>query len=230
VPYTKEEEQRRRSQIEAPVERTVEDAVLSYHPVRSFEAREVPETLLLKILSLAQRASSEWGVQPWRWLVLRTSEQRQRLAACTSGSPAVATAPLVLVACADVGEWVAASRTFQGRVEAGRMTEAERDEALAAIERICGGDPQQAREFALRNTMLALGTLMLVAQGEGLATGPMGGFDEAEIRRAFELPDSWAVAAVCTLGYPDEAFDRTLRKPLGDIVHWESVGGARSGA
>src|SRR5262245_64445677 len=74
VPYTKEEEQRRRAEIEPPVERTVEDAVLSYHPVRTFEKREVPEEKLLKILSLAQRAPSEWGVQPWRWLILRQRE------------------------------------------------------------------------------------------------------------------------------------------------------------
>ena len=68
---------------------------------------------------------------------------------------------------------------------------------------------------------------LLVAQGEGLATGPMGGFDEERIKEAFRLPEDWAVAAVCALGYPDAEFDRTLRKPLGDIVHWDQPGGQR---
>jgi len=229
VPYTKEEEARRRSEIAPPVERTVEDAVLSYHPVRSFETREVPETLLLKILSLAQRAPSEWGVQPWRWLVLRSREERERLRGSTYGSPAVISAPVVIVACANTREWTEAAVTFRGRVEAGRMSLEEQEEALAALERLCGGDAQRAREFALRNTMLALSALMLVAQGEGLSTGPMGGFDEERLRQTFHLPVEWAVAGVCTLGYPDEAFDRTLRKPLGDIVHWERIGGSRIG-
>jgi hypothetical protein len=57
VPYTKEEEQRRRAEIEPPVERTVEDAVL-VSSVRTFETRVVPRTQLLKILSLAQRSPS----------------------------------------------------------------------------------------------------------------------------------------------------------------------------
>ena len=225
--YTKEEEQRRRAEIEPPVERTVEDAVLSYHPVRSFESRDVSETLLLKILSLAQRSPSEWGVQPWRWLVLRTREQRERVFACTTGSPAILSAPVVIVACANTLEWQEAASTFRGRVEAGRMTQEEHDEAMAALGRLCGENPQNAREFALRNTMLALTTLMIVAQGEGLATGPMGGFDEPRIKKVFELPEEWAVGAVCTIGYPNEEFDRTLRKPLGDIVHWERPGGTR---
>jgi nitroreductase len=228
VPYTKEEEQRRRSEIEPPVERTVEDAVLSYHPVRTFENRTVPEEKLLKILSLAQRAPSEWGVQPWRWLILRQREQREKIFACTSGSPAILSAPVVLVACANINEWIEAKETFKGRVEAGRMTQAEYDEAVAELDRHCGGaNPNGAREFALRNTMMALTALMLVAQGDGLATGPMGGFDEASIKQAFDLPDEWAVAAVCALGYPEEEFDRVLRKPLGDIVHWDRPEGKR---
>lgn len=225
--YTKEEEQRRRSEIEPPVERTVEDAVLSYHPVRTFEPQEVPENQLLKILSLAQRSPSEWGVQPWRWLILRKREQRERIFACTTGSPAILSAPLVIVACANKREWIEAKDTFKGRVEAGRMTQDEYQEAVAELDRLCGQSPQGAREFALRNTMMALTSLMLVAQGEGLATGPMGGFDEERIKKAFELPEDWAVAAVCALGYPDEEFDRTLRKPLGDIVHWDKPGGQR---
>jgi nitroreductase len=229
VPYTKEEEQRRRSEIEAPVERTVEDAVLSYHPVRTFEDRRVPDEKLLKILSLAQRAPSEWGVQPWRWVVLRRREQREKVFACTTGSPAVLSAPVVIVACANMREWIEAKETFKGRVEAGRMTQVESDEAVQELDRLCGGSPQGAREFALRNTMMALTALMLVAQGEGLATGPMGGFDESRIKIALDLPDEWAVAAVCALGYPDEEFDRTLRKPLGDIVHWDQIGGTRPG-
>jgi nitroreductase len=229
VSYTKEEEQRRRAEIEPPVERTVEDAVLSYHPVRTFEKREVPEEKLLKILSLAQRAPSEWGVQPWRWLILRQRDQREKVFACTTGSPAILSAPLVLVACANTREWIEAKDTFKGRVEAGRMTQDEYDEAVAELDRLCGGDAagQGGREFALRNTMMALTAFMLVAQGEGLATGPMGGFDEAALQKAFDLPQEWAIAAVCALGYPDEEFDRTLRKPLGDIVHWDKHGGTR---
>ena len=33
--------------------------------------------------------------------------------------------------------------------------------------------------------------------------------------------------SACALGYPDAEFDRTLRKPLGDIVHWDAPGGQR---
>ncbi len=230
MPYTKEEEERRRAEIEPPVERTVEDAVLSYHPVRTFEMREVPESHLLKILSLAQRSPSEWGVQPWRWLILRRRDQREKIFGCTTGSPAILSAPVVIVACANTNEWIEAKTTFQGRVEAGRMTQDEFDEAVKELDRLCGTSPQGAREFALRNTMMALTALMLVAQGEGLATGPMGGFDEGRIKRTFGLPEEWAVAAVCALGFPDEEFDRTLRKPLGDIVHWDTHGGARASA
>ena len=72
--------------------------------------------------------------------------------------------------------------------------------------------------------MLALMTLALVAQGEGLGTGFLGDFDEDGIRKEFDVPDEWVIAAVITLGYPGEDPPKSLRKPLGDVVQWDKIG------
>lgn len=85
--------------------------------------------------------------------------------------------------------------------------------------------PDRAREFAVRNSMLALMTLILVAQAEGLASGFVGACDEAGIRRAFRIPDRWAVAKILTLGYPAEEPPLSLRRPLAEVVDGDGFDG-----
>jgi nitroreductase len=62
------------AQPREPVERTVEDVVLSRQAIRRFADRPVRRELLTKLFSLAQRAPSDWNLQPWRWLGLRGAE------------------------------------------------------------------------------------------------------------------------------------------------------------
>jgi nitroreductase len=62
------------AQPREPVERTVEDVVLSRQAIRRFADRPERRELLTKLFSLAQRAPSDWNLQPWRWLGLRGAE------------------------------------------------------------------------------------------------------------------------------------------------------------
>src|SRR5215831_15475245 len=81
-------------------ERTVEDVILLRRAIRRFAERPVPDELIIKIFSLAQRAPSEWNFQPWRWLVLRQEPDRLRLAPLTYGRMEIRIAPIVVVALA----------------------------------------------------------------------------------------------------------------------------------
>ena len=217
-------------EMEGTRERTVEDVVLSRHSVRRFQDRPVPEDTLLKLFSLAQRAPSDWNLQPWRWLVLSTLAEKERLQGVVPGDSLILRAPAAIVALANTKEWEHAADHLREFVESGRYTEDEFAEKVRQITEVFRGNPERAREFAVKNTMLALMTLALVAQGEGLGTGFIGDFDEAALRAEFEIPDELAVAAVITVGFPSEDPPKSLRKPLGDVVHWQRMGGKRGAA
>ena len=211
-------------EVEGARERTVEDVVLSRHSVRRFQDRSVAEDTLLKLFSLAQRAPSDWNLQPWRWLVLSQLAEKERLQGVVPGDSLVLRAPVAVIALANTKEWEHASEHLREYVESGRYSEEEFTEKVRQITEAFHGQPEKAREFAVKNTMLALMTLALVAQGEGLGTGFIGDFDEAGIRSQFEIPEDLAIAAVTTIGYPSEDPPKSLRKPLGEVVHWQRMG------
>lgn len=229
MPYIGEEELSHAAQGgEGVKERTVEDVVLSRHSIRRFLDRPVSDDTLLKLFSLAQRAPSDWNLQPWRWLVLRDREDRDRLQKLVRGETLVLKAPVAVIALANTKEWEQAPKHLKEHVESGRYTEEQAQAKVKLINDAFRDNPERAREFAVKNTMLALMTLCLVAQSEGLGTGFLGDFDEDVIRKEFGVPDDWAVAAVLTLGYPGEDPPKSLRKPLGDVVQWNRIGGKRT--
>jgi nitroreductase len=211
-------------------ERTVEDVILLRRAIRRFAERPVPDELIVKLFSLAQRAPSEWNFQPWRWLVLRQESDRLRLAPLTYGRMEIRAAPIVVVALANTREWERAPEHLRQQVGAGRLTEEEFEAQLQRTWTHFRGHPERAREFAVANTMLAVMTLTLIAQAEGLGAGFIGTFDEEGIRREFQIPEDWAVATIVTLGFPADDPPRSARKALDDVIHWDRIGGHHPGS
>jgi nitroreductase len=90
-----------------------------------------------------------------------------------------------------------------------------------------------ANHAALYDLGAASSYLTLQAGALGLATHQMAGFDEAAARKAFDIPDDYALGAVIALGYQGEPaalaneqlIDREIaprdRKPLNDFVFSE---------
>jgi len=76
-----------------------------------------------------------------------------------------------------------------------------------------------------RHTMIAVTTMMLVAEAYGLDTAPMEGFDSQAVGRAFGLPADAEVIALVAMGYcraPDKAYGGRLA--LSETVHEEHFG------
>src|SRR6185437_9253686 len=74
------------------------EAIARRRATRHFDpTRPVPDTLLKQVLHLATLAPSGYNLQPWRFVVVRSERNRQRLKACAFGQPKVAEAPVVLI-------------------------------------------------------------------------------------------------------------------------------------
>jgi nitroreductase len=73
--------------------------------------------------------------------------------------------------------------------------------------------------------MIALTTMMLVAETYGLDTAPMEGFDPAAVGREFGLPENAEVIALLAVGFgkdPDKPYGG--RFGLSEIVSDEHFG------
>jgi nitroreductase len=70
--------------------------------VRRFAAGDVDDTTIDTLIAAAIRAPSAGNTQPWAFVVVRDRERRAQLGHAAFGQMFVATAPVVIAACADV--------------------------------------------------------------------------------------------------------------------------------
>ncbi len=80
---------------------TVLEAIMARRSVRKYRPDPVPEDVLARVLEAARLAPSGKNLQPWRFILVRSAETRERLAGASANQMFISSAPLLIVACAD---------------------------------------------------------------------------------------------------------------------------------
>lgn len=168
----------------------VTKAIRDRRSVRSYENKDIPQEVLLKVLEAARLAPSANNRQPWKFVVVREAAKRAALAKAAKEQQFVAEAPVVIAAVAMEPE-----RT---------MT--------------CGV-PTYAVDLAI-----AVDHMTLAAVDQGLGSCWIGAFYQEDVRKILKIPDEYKVATLLTLGYPRDQACFKNRKPLDEIVCYDSWG------
>lgn len=214
--------------LEAPVKdsQILESLFRERRATASFRPDPVPAQVIDKALHFASEAPSGFNFQPWRFLILRTQRQRDRLREAANGQTKISQAPLVIVAFADHRAWrEAVDEIFASR--AARTGAEAPDLAAAKANAFAFVDQLPPEVWLTRQVMIAFTYLMLAFESLGWNTAPMEGFDAGKVRSALELPSSTEVVALLAVGRDAEsatlhpgrlpvqriAFDETLEKP-----------------
>lgn len=205
----------------------ITEAVLDRRATQQFLPDEVPAEYLNAILRIGAQAPSGYNLQPWRFIVVREPENRQRLMAAAFNQPKVGQAPVVIIAIGMKEEWKrTADEVFREGAERGAGNpdkwQQYRDGAFQFIDNM-----QSAPVWVNRHTMIAFTTMMLAAEAYGFDTAPMEGFDPAAVKREFNIPDEAEVCALLAIGRaqkPDKAYPG--RFELSRIVFSERYGAA----
>ncbi|MEU6171063.1 nitroreductase family protein [Streptantibioticus parmotrematis] len=188
---------------------TVSRVIRSRRSIRHYRPDPVPSSTLRELIGLALEAPSSFNLQG-RSVVTVTGEQgRAALVKATNGQPHPQEAPVMLVFVAESGAW---------REDRGDVWETARSRG-AWSERFAAASPEDARafygklsarglerEYAVKDAMIAASFLMVAAQSAGLATSPMNGWDEDEVKKAIGIEgrDGLHIALLMPLGYPAE--------------------------
>jgi nitroreductase len=207
----------------------ITQVVLERRATINFTSEAVPDEVLNAILQLGAQAPSGYNLQPWRFIVVRESENRRRLQAVAFNQPKVAQAPVIIIAVGMKEEWKqTAGEVFKEGAERGAGSVAGAQQA--AQQAVGFVSSMDLRMWVNRHTMIALTTMMLVAEAYGYDTAPMEGFDAAGVKREFNLPAEAEVVALLAIGRaaePDKPY--TGRFPLERIVFAERYGQAWEG-
>lgn len=190
------------------------NSVINYDTGRAVTDREAAE-----LVRLATLAPSAYNFQNWKFIAVRTPAAKARLQALAFGQQQVADAPVTFIICGTLAAHEGLAGALQPSVDAGIMARAVSDSWVAQAKSAHTDNLQLQRDEAIRSASLAAMTLMLAAQGMGLSTGPMGGFDAAGVAREFALAPSDIPVMLVTAGYASDGnWARKPRKPLDQVL------------
>ncbi len=108
---------------------------------------------------------------------------------------------------------------LQTSVDAGELPAGVAEAWVAQADAAQRANPAVQRDEAVRSTSLAAMTLMLAAQGLGLASCPMIGLDVPALAQAFELDPLDVPALVVTVGRASEGHPaQKRRRPVEEVL------------
>lgn len=182
-------------------------------------ARPLSDAQIETLTALATRAPTAYNLQNWRFIAVRTAEAKARLRTVAWNQPKVTDAAVVFIVCGVLADPATLAQRLQPSVEAGLMPAGMVQTWVDAARGQYLEQPQSRRDEAIRTASLGAATLMLAAQGMGLATGPMTGFDPQGVAREFALRPDEVPAILVAVGHAAPGnWPQKPRRPLAEVL------------
>ncbi|MEV6120243.1 nitroreductase family protein [Streptomyces sp. NPDC052077] len=216
-------------ELSAPDHAAVSRVIRSRRSVRHYRPDPVPAALLRELVDLALEAPSSFNLQS-RSVVTVTGEAGLRaLTEATGGQAHPREAPVMLVFVAESGAWREDRGDIWERARhsgawSPQFADATPGDVRAFYEDL--RDRGLEREYAVKDAMIAASFLLIAAHAAGLATSPMNGWNEAEVKKAIGIADrdDLHIALLAPLGYPAEDRLHPGRRERGMTVFQETYG------
>jgi nitroreductase len=180
-------------------------------------------------------APSSFNLQPWRFIVVRDAEQKRRLREAAMGQAKVEEAGAVIVCCGDLNatrgkslDEVLAEAEAAGHGFSEEQNRTMRQSINSVFGKPAGNQFGLTPDYAVwvnRHVMIAVTTMMWMAEVLGYDTAPMEGFYEDKVKSALDIPDGVRVVALLGIGRrkgPDKPY--AGRHQVSDICFAEKWG------
>lgn len=195
----------------------VATAILQRRSIKSFKPDPIEPALLRQLVELTVAAPSSYNLQDWRIVVVQDPEQRAALGVACFNQPQIIQAPINFVFAVDVkaGERDISPIIEQG-IQTGAWSEGTANYFKKAIPDFAVTLGDKAREYAIKDAMIAATHTMLAAEGLGLSTCMMNGWSEDKVKAVIgaENDPDIAIALVLPIGYAAEPRKNPGRMPF----------------
>lgn len=178
--------------------------------IRRYKSDEVTDDILFDLIDCARLAPSACNSQPWRFKIVKDANTKQKLAHISFNQKHISQAPVVLVCCADIQNYISGS--FSGTKELYERKTLDENFYKMIHHRIKGLEHVQLEKLSGEvsfNVPLAMEHIILRAVELGLGSCLVKIADEKQIRELFGWNENIRFVSLLTLGYPDE-----IPKPL----------------
>ena len=184
------------------IKKTLSQAIQERRATTSFDGTLIPGEDLRQILDAGLHAPSGFNLQPWRFIVVQSPEQKKKLRAASYNQGKVEEASAVIVACGDADGW---RRDLDLMLELGRkggMPESYAAQAESSVPNyMLSFSGVQMQGWLNKQVMLAFTHMLLMAEVLGYDTAPMEGFEQERVHEVLRLPMSYWVVALLAVGH-----------------------------
>ena len=184
------------------IKKTLSQAIAERRATPSFDGTPIPAEDLRQILDAGLHAPSGYNMQPWRFIVVQSPEQKRRLRAASYNQAKVEEASVVIVACGDADGWRKDLDLMLQQGREGGMPESYAAQARASVSNFLSGfTTEEMHAWLNKHVMIATTHMMLMAEVMGYDTAPMEGFEQEKVHEVLRLPMSYWVVALLGIGH-----------------------------
>jgi nitroreductase len=183
-------------------EKPLSQAIRERRATPSFDGAPIPADDLRKILEAGLSAPSGYNMQPWRFIVVQSEDQKKRLRSAAYNQGKVEEASAVIVACGDADGWRKDLDLMLYQGLEGGMPESYADQARRNIPNFLSHfSSDEMHGWLNKMVMIAVTHMLLMAEVMGYDTAPMEGFEQEKVHEVLRLPLSYWVVALLAVGH-----------------------------
>lgn len=175
---------------------TFKELLLKRQSDRKYSSKKVEEEKVLACIEAARLSPSACNSQPWSFVVIDSEpilQQAQRRIATMGMNRFVKQVPCLIAIVLEKANFTASI-----------------------------GCVIKDKEYPLLDIGIAVNNMCMQASELGLGSCILGWFDEKGLKKLIDVPDNKRIPLVIALGYPATITRKKIRKPLKDIVHFNS--------
>lgn len=199
------------------------DAIYTQRAIRYWQDKPVPRDVLTKVIESASKAPSGTNTQPWVFMVV--DDESARTVIGDALKAVYESGPLKdMIAEGQKSD----DKTQRLMLKGAQAFFSELAKAPAIIVpclyQLSSPTPDHTSLEAGSSIYMAVQNLMLSARGLGLGTVMTTAHSliNEPLRKVLSLPDDAYPVALIPIGYPDANFGPTTRKPVDEILRWNS--------
>jgi len=180
------------------------DTIQQRRSIRKFTTDPVSDQAIDALLEAARLAPSGSNLQPWRFIVVKSEEIKEKLYEVTPYKFLVK-APVIFVCCADVTVLETRGKRIQELVEMGTFTGLEMDDPDSGKYGNSLQDVITPNGYLAMNVTIAVEHMVLCATDLGLGTCWVARFDMKKTKEILDLSEDLLVISFLAMGYPAQS-------------------------
>ena len=195
------------------------DLIKSRKSVRKYSEKHIPDNDLRKILEAGRLAPSWMNVQSWKFILIKSEENKSLLSELSIGQPHVKNADALIVCVADTDDWTKAGITKIENPAVNPALQGENGLLIRTMEQI----------------IYPISYMMLEAESLGISSCIIGALGNEitgtnpdlykKVKATLGLNDNQILSTIITLGYEKEPINiPKTRKDFDDVISLEKIG------